>query len=170
MDGVSGVLATGKNTQKMFLARRTNEQGVALIKSYEGLKLTPYLCPAGVWTIGYGHTRTVWQGMKITAEEADEILREDLQYVERALSRLVKVPLCDNQFSALASFVFNVGVLNFEKSSLLRLLNRGWYEQVPAQLIRWNKAKGEILGGLARRRADEGRLWKTPDGSAFPAV
>jgi lysozyme len=72
---------------------------------------------------------------------------------------LVTVPLSDNQFSALVCFAFNVGVGNFESSTLLRLLNRGWYEQVPAQLMRWNRANGEVFGGLSRRRAAEARLW-----------
>lgn len=142
--------------------RRTDEAGVTLIKNYEGLHLTPYLCPSRVWTIGYGHTRTVRAGLVITAEEADRLLDEDLRLVERAVQRLVTVPLNDNQFAALVSFAFNVGIANFEQSTLLRLLNRGWYEQVPAQLMRWNRANGEVLGGLSRRRAAEGRLWNTP--------
>lgn len=87
-------------------------------------------------------------------------MQEDLNAYERAVSRLVKVPLNDNEFAALVSFVFNVGVGNFEKSDLLRLLNRGWYEQVPVQLNRWNKCNGHVLGGLARRRAAEGALWR----------
>ena len=142
--------------------RRTDEAGVAVIKTYEGLHLTPYLCPARIWTIGYGHTRTVRAGMKITSDQADQLLDDDLRLVERAVQRLVTVPLNDNQFAALVSFTFNVGISNFEQSTLLRLLNRGWYEQVPAQLMRWNRANGEVLGGLSRRRAAEGRLWNTP--------
>ncbi len=142
--------------------RRTNESGIALIKNYEGLHLAPYLCPARIWTIGYGHSRTVRAGMVITADQAGQLLDEDLKLVERAITRLVTVPLNDNQFSTLVSFVFNVGVSNFEQSTLLKLLNRGWYEQVPAQLTRWNRAHGEVLGGLSRRRAAESRLWNTP--------
>lgn len=142
--------------------RRANADGIALIKNYEGLHLAPYLCPSKIWTIGFGHTRTVRAGMKITADQADVLLDEDLRLVERAVQRIVTVPLNDNQFSALVSFAFNVGIGNFEQSTLLRLLNRGWYEQVPAQLMRWNRASGEVLGGLSRRRAAEGRLWNTP--------
>jgi lysozyme len=140
-------------------ARRINDDGIALIKNYEGLHLTPYLCAARVWTIGYGHTRTVRSGMTITPDQADQLLGEDLRLMERAVQRLVTVPLNDNQFSALVSFTFNVGIANFERSTLLKLLNRGWYEQVPAQLMRWNRASGEEMGGLSRRRAAEGRLW-----------
>lgn len=146
-----------------WTARRINEEGLALIKEYEGLHLTPYRCPGRVWTIGYGHTRTVRAGMVLTPGEAERLLQEDLRAAERAVSRLVSVPLGANQFASLVCFVFNVGAGNFENSTLLKLLNRGWYEQVPAQLSRWNKAQGETLGGLARRRAAEARLWNKPD-------
>ena len=141
--------------------RMINQAGIDLIKDCEGLHLTPYLCPAKVWTIGYGHTRTVRNGMSITQEEADHLLSGDLQIVERFIQLLVTVPLNDNQFAALVSFTFNVGKSNFEHSTLLRLLNRGWYDQVPAQLMRWNRSRGEVLGGLSRRRGAEAKLWNT---------
>jgi lysozyme len=145
-----------------LFARQVNEAGIALIKEFEGLHLVPYLCPGGVWTIGYGHTRTVRAGMKITEAEADQFLTEDLRLVGAALQRLVLVPLDDNEFAALASFVFNVGSGSFQSSQLLSLLNRGWYDQVPAQFLRWNRAGGEVMGGLTRRRLAEGKLWSTP--------
>jgi len=143
--------------------RRVNEAGFALIKEFEGLHLRPYQCPGKVWTIGYGHTRTVTPGIVITLEQAEQFLKEDVDLAARAVLRSVDVPLGDNQFAALCCFVFNVGAANFERSTLLTLLNRGWYEQVPAQLTRWNKVRGEELGGLARRRAAEGRLWNRCD-------
>lgn len=146
-----------------FDNRRINADGLALIKEYEGLHLKPYRCPAGIWTVGYGHTRGVMDGMTITAQEAEELLQDDLRMIERAVCRLVRVKLSDNQFSALVCFAFNVGVGSFERSTLLRLLNRGWYDQVPAQLLRWNRAGGEALGGLTRRRIAEGQLWKRAD-------
>ncbi len=139
--------------------RRVNQDGIDLIKQFEGLHLTAYLCPSRIWTVGYGHTRTTRAGMTISQEQAEMLLSEDLQIFERAVVRLVRVPLSDNQFSALACFAFNVGTGNLECSTLLKLLNRGWYEQVPAQLMRWTRANGEVFGGLARRRAAEGRLW-----------
>lgn len=152
-----------------FDNRRINDDGVALIKEFEGLQVKPYRCPGGVWTIGYGHTRTVQAGMVISEAEADVLLKEDLRLVERAVSRIVQVKLSDNQFAALVSFAFNVGVGNFERSTLVRLLNRGWYDQVPAQLMRWNRAAGEVYGGLARRRAAEVKLWKRSDvADGFP--
>ena len=120
-----------------LFARRTNPAGIQLIKDYEGLHLTPYLCPAKIWSIGYGHTRTVRAGLKITPDQAEQLLSDDLRLVERTVQRLVTVPLNDNQFSALVSFTYNVGITNFERSTLLTLLNRGWFEQVPAQLMRW---------------------------------
>lgn len=161
-DATAGLAAAG------WLARVVNQAGLDLVKDYEGLRLKPYLCPAGHWTIGYGHTRTVRHGMSITPDEAEQLLRDDLQLAARVVQRLIQVPLNDNQFAALTSFVFNVGVGNFERSTLLRLLNRGWYEQVPAQLTRWNRANGEVLGGLARRRAAEARLWNQPDKPELP--
>ena len=147
------------SSDNSLFARRTNQDGIDLIKQFEGLHLTPYLCPGRIWTIGYGHTRTVRAGLVITQAQADTMLDEDLRLFERAVLRLVRVPLSDNQFSALVCFAFNVGVGNLESSTLLKLLNRGWYEQVPAQLMRWNRANGEVYGGLSRRRAAEGRLW-----------
>jgi lysozyme len=163
VEAASDAIAAGRALAAFFPMRRINEAGIALLKEYEGLRLKPYLCPSRIWTVGYGHTRNVRLGMTITPEEAEELLQEDLRGFERAVARLVQVPLTDNQFSALVCFTFNVGVGNFEDSTLLRLLNRGWYEQVPAQLSRWNRSRGEILGGLARRRAAEARLWNTPD-------
>ncbi len=158
----------GSGALPVWAMRRINEDGVALIKEHEGLHLTPYICPGNRWTIGYGHTRTVRSGQRITREQAEQLLEDDLRIAERAVARLVTVPLTDNQFAALVSFVFNVGTVNFEKSTLLKLLNRGWYEQVPAQLTRWNRAAGEVMGGLARRRAAEARLWNKEDAPKMP--
>ena len=159
MEGITGM---------NWARRHINEDGVTLVKEYEGLHLTPYLCPANIWTIGYGHTRTVRAGMRVTQEQAAQLLEDDLRIAERAVERLVDVTLTDNQFAALVSFVFNVGTANFERSTLLKLLNRGWYEQVPAQLMRWNRASGEVLGGLARRRAAEARLWNKTETPVMP--
>lgn len=146
----------------VFGARAVNAAGRNLVKQFEGLRLQAYLCPAGVWTIGYGHTRTARPGMAVTPEEAEWLLDDDLRQTARALEPLIPVPLNDNQFAALASFAFNIGVSNFAQSTLLRLLARGWYEQVPAQLMRWNKVRGEAMGGLTRRRSAEAQLWNQP--------
>jgi lysozyme len=148
--------------------RKTSDKGVALIKAHEGLRLNAYLCPAKVWTIGYGHTSAagdpaVRQGMKITRPEADTILRRDLAMFERGVSRRVKVPLTQNQFDALVSFAFNVGLGAFERSTLLRRLNAGQHQAVPAELMKWTKGGGRELPGLVNRRRDEAGLWRSVD-------
>ena len=138
-----------------------SEKGLALVKSFEGCYLEAYLCPAKVWTIGYGHTDNVEKGQKITKEEAERLLIKDLAWAENVVEGLVKVPLTAHQFDALASFVFNVGEGAFRGSTLLRELNRGNYDAVPAQLLRWNKAgkPKKTLKGLTRRRLAEAALW-----------
>ena len=140
-----------------------NKATLDLIKSFEGLYLKSYICPAGVLTIGYGHTgKDVKAGMVITEEEAERLLLSDIEIFATGVNVLVKVPLNENQFGALTSFSFNVGLGAFEKSTLLKLLNRGWYDQVPAQMMRWNKAGGKELAGLTRRRSAEGSLFMRP--------
>jgi len=155
----------GENTKTRggflpWTTRSINEAGLGLVKEFEGLRLTAYRCPRGVWTIGYGHTRTAYPGMAIDEAQAESLLLSDLEEFARAIDRLVDVPLNDNEFSALVCFAFNVGVAALERSSLVKLLNRGWYEQVPAQMMRWVFVNGEASGGLSRRRAAEGALWK----------
>lgn len=139
-----------------------SQEAIELIQAFEGLRLKAYQCPAGLWTIGYGHTSSVSPGLVIPHALAVRLLYEDVAFFEKAVMRHVTVPLNQNQLSALVCFSFNVGMENFIPSTLLKLLNRGWYEQVPAQLMRWNKAKGRVLGGLSRRRAAEAALWNKP--------
>jgi lysozyme len=141
---------------------KINKEGLELVKEFEGLKLTAYLCPANVWTIGYGHTATARKGMTITAERAEELLRQDIERFEKAVSRLVKVPLNENQFAALVSFTFNLGEGALQRSTLLRKLNAGDYDSVPTELNRWNQAGGKVLNGLVRRRKAEGELFRKP--------
>jgi len=147
---------------------KTSAKGLALIKEFEGLRLAAYLCPANVWTIGYGHTSAagqpaVYSGMRITEAQADEILRRDLAKYEAAVLRLVKVPLNQSQFDALASFCFNVGEGALGKSTLLRKLNRGEYGAVPSELMKWVRGGGRELPGLVRRRRAEAKLWRDLD-------
>jgi len=142
------------------MTRRINAEGLALIKQWEGCKLTAYKDVAGVLTIGYGSTGPhVKPGMKITQEEAEKLLLKDLDRFERAVDTLVKVPLSDGQFAALVSFAFNVGEAAFAKSTLLRKLNAGDYEAVPSELARWVNAGGRRVQGLVNRRAAEAGLW-----------
>ena len=148
--------------------RTINEQGLALIKEFEGCQLEAYLCPAGVPTIGYGHTRSVELGQVISEAKADALLREDLVNAEAAVDRLVTAPINENQFSALVSFVFNIGASvalggepgAFDRSTLLSLLNANAEMDIVAnQLLRWNKAGDRELPGLTRRRQAERALF-----------
>lgn len=139
--------------------RKVNAESLALIKQWEGLRLDAYEDVGGVLTIGYGHTATAKEGMRITKGQASALLRRDLASAEEAVDRLVKVDLTPNQFGALVSFVFNVGAEAFRKSTLLRKLNAGDYASVPSELARWNKVKGKTVAGLANRRAAEAGLW-----------
>ncbi|MCC2110947.1 MAG: lysozyme [Hyphomicrobiales bacterium] len=146
------------------------QAGIDLIKRFEGLRLTAYLDAVGIRTIGYGHTSMagsprVTAGMTITEPQAEAILLNDLKKYEKAVRHAVEVPLNDNQYAALVSFCYNVGPGNFRKSSALRYLNQGHYDQVPRRLALWNKAGGRVLRGLVRRRKAEGELFATPVGS-----
>jgi lysozyme len=140
---------------------KLNARGYALLKHFEGCRLEAYRCQGGFWTIGFGHTASAQPGMTITRRRAEQLLRHDVQRFENAVDAYVDVRLNENQFAALVCFTFNVGIAALEGSTLLRLLNRGWYEQVPAQLLRWNKVAGIESRGLTRRREAEAELWKT---------
>lgn len=133
---------------------------VELVKRHEGLRLDAYLCPANVCTIGYGHTGPdVKLGDRITKAEADKLLRADLRWATDLVDTAIRVHLSEPRRSALISWVFNIGETQFKSSTLLRKLNAGDYDAVPAQLARWNKAKGKVLPGLVTRRAEEAALW-----------
>jgi lysozyme len=138
----------------------TSQKGLDLIKSFEGLRLSAYKCPADVWTIGYGTTAGVKPGQSITKERAEELLREDVKRFEAQVLRLVKVPLTQGQHDAMVSFVYNLGAGNLSNSTLLRLLNAGDDAGAAAQFDRWNKAEGKVLAGLVRRRAAERALFE----------
>lgn len=142
--------------------RQVNAATRALVKSFEGLRLNAYLCPAGKPTIGFGHTSGVSLGDGITADEADELLEQDLEDAGRHVDGLIRVKLNENQFGALCSFVFNLGPGNLLTSTLRDRLNKGDYRSVPDQLRQWNHARGFVLEGLTRRRAAEAALWETP--------
>lgn len=139
--------------------KRTNEAGRALIKRAEGLRLKSYLCPAGVWTVGYGTTGPdIKQGMTITVQQAEDYLTRDLAKFERDVARLCPVTT-DNQFSALVSFCYNVGAGALEKSTLRRKHNAGDYAGARAEFAKWTRGGGRVLPGLVTRRADEAELY-----------
>ena len=137
-----------------------SQEGLALIKKFEGCELEAYKCAAGVWTIGYGSTKGVKEGDSITQEEADNLLLHEMHEYEGYVNDLVEVDLEQNQFDALVSWVFNLGPANLKASTLLKVLNAKDYEGVPAQIKRWNKAGGKVLQGLIRRREAESLLFE----------
>ncbi|OBU87131.1 lysozyme [Chromobacterium subtsugae] len=142
---------------------KTNAAGISLIKQFEGVRLAAYQDMVGVWTIGYGHTGPdVKKGMAITQQQADQLLAEDLQTFETGVGKAVTVPLNENQFSALVSFSYNLGLGNLRSSTLLRLLNKGDYAGAAAQFPRWDRAGGQVVPGLLRRRQAEQALFLTP--------
>lgn len=140
--------------------RQTCDEGVDLIKKWEGLRLKPYKDAVGLWTVGYGHLILPQERYgTLTEEEAEALLRKDLIKAERAVMALVSVDLSDGEFGALVSFVFNLGAGALKSSRLRRVLNEGEYEEAADQFLRWNKAGGRVLKGLTRRRSDERDLF-----------
>lgn len=149
---------------------RTSTHGVGIIKEHEGLKLTAYLCPAGVPTIGWGHTRTVTLAdvhaqRRITREEAERLLDEDLQNFERGVLRLCTITPNQNQFDAFVSLSFNIGLGALGRSTALRRHNEGDFDSAANAIELWNKARVNgvltVLRGLVRRRAAEKALYLT---------
>ena len=142
--------------------KTTGNGGIALIKQYEGLRLTTYKDAVGIPPIGYGHvenpippggTRT------ITAEDAEQILREDLQRFEHDVNNMLTVEVTQNQFDALVSFAFNLGPANLKSSTLLRKVNSGDFNGAAEEFPKWNHAGGQVLAGLTARRNAEKNLF-----------
>lgn len=145
---------------------KTSKNGIKFIGQWEGNSLKAYQDVAGVWTIGYGHTSAagapkVTSGMTITQAESERILAADLGKVEADVNRLVKVPLTQNQFDTLVSFHYNTGALG--RSSALKHLNQGNYNQAATNLTLYNRAGGRVVQGLVNRRAAEKKLFLTKD-------
>ena len=143
---------------------QTSEKGIALIKQFEGCKLTAYQDSVGVWTIGYGWTQPVdgkpiRAGMTIKQETAERLLKTGLVSYDSDVSRLVKVGLTQGQFDALVSFTYNLGARSLSTSTLLRKLNAGDYAGAADEFLRWNQAGGKVLNGLSRRREAERALF-----------
>jgi len=140
-----------------------SEEGLSLIKKFEGCELKAYRCAANVLTIGYGSTKGVTEDMEITKEEAESLLKEEMHEYEGYINDMVKVPLEQHQFDAMVSWVFNLGSGNLSSSTLLKKLNNSEYDEVPAQIKRWNKAGGKVLDGLIRRREAESLLFQNKE-------
>jgi lysozyme len=145
--------------------RHITEKGLGIIKKFEGFSPTVYICPAGYPTIGYGHVVKPQENERfaksITTEQAEAMLRQDLQAAERAVLRLITVPLTDGQFDALVSFTFNLGAGALQRSTLRRKVNRSDHANVPGEFRKWVWAGGRKLEGLARRREAEVKIWNT---------
>ena len=143
--------------------RPISDTALDLVKRFEGFSPTRYVCSGGKLTIGYGHVITKAHikdfEKPITEQRARQILMMDMTYAAQAVDRLVKVPLTQNQFDALVSFVFNVGDGAFAASTLLRYLNKGRYQEAAVEFMRWIHAGGKRLDGLIRRRRAEQELF-----------
>jgi|TARA_R110002051_G_scaffold174958_3_gene245042 lysozyme len=139
---------------------KISQEGIALIKRFEGCELKAYQDSVGVWTIGYGHTKEVKEGDEINQEHAEFMLTEEMPEYEGYINNMVKVPLEQNQFDALCSWVYNLGPTNLKNSTLLTVLNQERYKEVPQEIKRWNKAGGVVLNGLIIRRQAEALLFE----------
>lgn len=145
--------------------RKINKSGIDIIKSFEGLRYKAYLCPSKIWTIGYGNTfyedgTKVKEGDIIGLERASQLLDIILLGFEKSVLKYVKSTLNDNQYSALVSFCYNVGLGNLSKSTLLKKVNINPNDpSIEKEFMKWNKSKGIILKGLTRRRIAESKLY-----------
>jgi lysozyme len=144
---------------------KTSKEGVSLLKKFEGCKLRTYLDAVDVPTIAYGRTKDVKIGDICTQQQAEDWLEEELVEYEGYVEKAVTVPLEQNQFDALVSWTYNLGPSNLTRSSMLRVLNASDYDNVPEQIMRWNKAGGRVLAGLVRRREAEAEMFKGNDWS-----
>jgi lysozyme len=140
---------------------KTSQKGLTLIKKYEGFSDKEYICPAGKPTIGYGHVILPNEhfSSSITKEEAEILLKKDLQPREKSLNILVKVNINQNQFDALMSLIYNIGVANFKQSTLLKFINDRLFDKVPDQFRRWKYINKVVSKGLLKRREEEIKLW-----------
>jgi lysozyme len=138
---------------------KVSQECVDMIKFFEGFESKAYLCPANVWTIGYGRTKNVKEGDTITEMQAERDLLEELEVFGNQVLNTVKVPLKQNELDALTSWTYNLGVGNLQSSTLLKELNSKNYNAAGQEMLRWNKAGGKVLAGLTRRRESEAKLW-----------
>ena len=145
--------------------------GLELTKQFEGLELKAYQDSVGVWTIGYGHTGTdVVPGLVITEDQATVLLAADVSWAVTCVNKSVTSAINQNQFDAMVDFVFNLGCASFGGSTLLKMVNSSDFADAAGQFGRWNKAKGQVLAGLTRRRAAEAALFQQPAAPAPAAA
>jgi lysozyme len=140
---------------------KTNQKGLDLIKSFEGLRLHSYQDSVGIWTIGYGSTGAdIIAGMTWTEAQADARMAQDLAKFEQGVSEALTVTVTENQFAAMVALAYNVGLGNFKSSTLLKKVNAQDFAEAAKQFLRWNKAGGKVLAGLTRRREAEKALFE----------
>lgn len=140
------------------MVMKISEVGIKLICKWEEFRGYAYVCPAGLWTIGYGHTGGVKPTDKIDLAQGEAYLRKDLEIVERCLNAL-ELELNQNQYDALCSLIFNIGTGNFLRSTMLKYLQAKQYDKASAEFLKWRKANGKVLKGLEARRKDEQELF-----------
>jgi len=138
-------------------------KGTELIQSFEGLSLKPYYCPAGILTVGYGHTGSdIQKGKVYTQADVNAFFKKDIQKFVDCVNNAVKVQINQHQFDAMVSLAYNIGPGAFKNSTLLRVLNEEKYELAAGQFAVWKKGGGKVLPGLVRRRAAEEKLFRLP--------
>jgi lysozyme len=152
----------------MRIHKQISAEGIALIKKFEGCPQKDGMCYSyqdaiGVWTLGFGFTKNVGPDSKISVEEAERRLIEELKEYSGYVNRMVTVDLSQNEFDSLVAFTYNLGPTNLSESTLLKELNSGNRVRVPNEMRRWNKAGGKVLEGLVRRREAEAIMWSGGD-------
>ena len=142
---------------------KISEDGLELIKKFEGCETTAYQDSVGVWTIGFGHTKGVEEGQTCSVEDAESMLADEMDEYEGYINNMVKVDLQQHEFDALVAWVYNLGPTNLGESTMLKVLNGGQFDRVPDEMNRWTRAGGEILEGLVRRRQAESLMFQNLD-------
>ena len=142
---------------------KISENGLELIKKFEGCETTAYQDSVGVWTIGFGHTKGVEEGQTCSIEDAESMLADEMNEYEGYINNMVKVELQQHEFDALVAWVYNLGPTNLGESTMLKVLNGGQFDRVPDEMNRWTRAGGEILEGLVRRRQAESLMFQNLD-------
>jgi len=142
---------------------KISEDGLELIKKFEGCETTAYQDSVGVWTIGFGHTKGVEEGQTCSIEDAESMLADEMDEYEGYINNMVKVELQQHEFDALVAWVYNLGPTNLGESTMLKVLNGGQFDRVPDEMNRWTRAGGKILEGLVRRRQAESLMFQDLD-------
>ena len=142
---------------------KISSDGLELIKHFEGCETTAYQDSVGVWTIGYGHTKGVEEGQRCSIEDAETMLADEMDEYEGYINNMVKVDLEQHEFVALVAWGYNLGPTNLGESTMLKVLNRGQFDRVPSEMKRWNRAGGQVLEGLVRRRTAESLIFENLD-------